>query len=79
MATESEDREWRDPNNWKGGRYTAPDDPRVIVPKRNPMLGWTVNFGQREGRRIVTATFVTYGSVAAAIAIAFLAARWLSH
>jgi hypothetical protein len=38
------DRLWADARNWKGlGLYRAPDDPRLIVPKRIRALGWTVN------------------------------------
>ena len=80
MATESENREWHDPKNWRtGGAYSAPDDPHVIVPKQNPALGWTVNFGQREGRRMIKAALLTYGALAAAIIAAFLTAKWLSR
>ncbi len=32
-------------NNWKGIFYVNPKDPRIIVPKMNPSLGWTLNFG----------------------------------
>ncbi|MFM9026505.1 MAG: DUF5808 domain-containing protein [Bacteroidota bacterium] len=27
--------------------YYNPTDPRVWLPKRNPMMGWTVNFAHR--------------------------------
>lgn len=30
---------------WKWGLfYYNPDDSRIFPPKRNPMMGWTVNF-----------------------------------
>ncbi len=36
----------KDPSNWRGGIfYFNRRDPRVMVPKRNPTLGWTLNFG----------------------------------
>ncbi|MBS4057675.1 MAG: hypothetical protein KKD74_13685 [Bacteroidetes bacterium] len=36
------------PDNWKAGVfYSNPDDARIIVPKRNPALGWTLNFTDR--------------------------------
>ena len=35
----------KNPNNWKGIFYVNPKDPRIIVPKINPLLGWTFNFG----------------------------------
>lgn len=50
MATETEEREWEDPRNWRGGLlgiYVAPRDPRVWVPKRRPGFGWTLNFAHR--------------------------------
>lgn len=34
-----------DPKNWiLGFLYFNRSDRRVIVPKRNPFMGWTVNF-----------------------------------
>jgi uncharacterized membrane protein len=37
-----------DDNNWKWGLlYFNPDDPRILVPKRNQYLGLTLNFGNR--------------------------------
>jgi len=35
----------KDPNNWKGVFYVNKKDPRIIVPKLYPLLGWTLNFG----------------------------------
>lgn len=32
-------------NNFKGPFYFNPKDSRVIVPKQNPALGWTLNMG----------------------------------
>lgn len=34
----------RDTSNWRGPFYVNRKDPRLIVPKINPMLGHTVNF-----------------------------------
>ena len=34
----------RNPANWKGIFYFNRKDPRLIVPKINPSLGWTFNF-----------------------------------
>jgi uncharacterized membrane protein len=34
----------QDPNNWKGMFYFNRKDPRLIVPKFIPALGWTLNF-----------------------------------
>jgi uncharacterized membrane protein len=30
---------------WNGGLYFAKADARLLVPKRNPWLGWTLNLG----------------------------------
>ena len=35
----------KNPDNWKGILYVNSKDPRVIVPKLNPSLGWTLNLG----------------------------------
>lgn len=32
-------------DNWKGILYINRKDPRVLVPKLNPLLGTTLNFG----------------------------------
>jgi len=32
-------------DNWKGIFYVNSKDPRIIVPKSNPSMGWTLNFG----------------------------------
>lgn len=38
-----------DPNNWKWGiLYFNRQDPRILVPKRNPHMGMTLNFGNRK-------------------------------
>jgi uncharacterized membrane protein len=34
------------PNNWKGMFYINRNDPRIIVQRRLPSLGWTLNFGK---------------------------------
>ncbi len=40
------DREWADERNWTGwlGTYRSTTDSRTWVPKRNPQMGWTLNF-----------------------------------
>jgi uncharacterized membrane protein len=43
MTREELDRLWADPANW-GVVYRCAQDPRVIVPRRHPWMGWTVNF-----------------------------------
>jgi uncharacterized membrane protein len=32
------------PNNWKGIFYFNPKDPRSVVRKINPRMGWSFNF-----------------------------------
>lgn len=34
----------RNPDNWKGIFYYNRKDPRLMVPKQIPSLGWTFNF-----------------------------------
>jgi uncharacterized membrane protein len=34
----------KDPGNWKGPFYFNRKDPRLLVPKFYPALGWTLNF-----------------------------------
>lgn len=34
----------KNPGNWKGLFYFNRNDSRVIVPKKNPSMGWTLNF-----------------------------------
>jgi uncharacterized membrane protein len=34
----------KDPGNWKGPFYFNRKDPRLMVPKLHPSLGWTLNF-----------------------------------
>ena len=34
----------KDPGNWKGMIYYNRKDPRLMVPKLFPALGWTFNF-----------------------------------
>jgi len=44
MTREQLDRLWNDPRSWTPWAYRCPADPRLIVPKRQPWAGWTVNF-----------------------------------
>ena len=56
----------QNPFNWKGMFYVNPKDPRIIVQKKEPLMGWTLNFG----RRISYVIIVTF--VLAVIASVFL-------
>lgn len=42
-------KEWhQNKANWKWGMfYVNKQDPRVWLPKRNPVMGWTLNFAHR--------------------------------
>lgn len=54
------EREWRDESNWRGGWlgiYVAPRDPRLIVRKRTPHLGWTFNFAHRASWWLLASLF----------------------
>jgi uncharacterized membrane protein len=42
--------EWENQGNWTSpGFYFSKKDTRWIVPKRNPVLGWTFNLGNKTG------------------------------
>ena len=43
MTREELDQLWASPNNWSLV-YRCGKDPRVIVPRRRPWMGWTINF-----------------------------------
>lgn len=48
--------EWRDPTNWRGGwlgLYFGKRDARLLVPKRRPGFGFTVNLARREGKALL--------------------------
>lgn len=50
MAVDPNSAEWANPANWHGGIfriYQSEKDSRVWVPKRNPAMGWTLNFAHR--------------------------------
>ena len=56
---------WGDASNWSlyGTIYNAPQDDRVIVPKKRIYLGWTLNFAHPESYMLLG---VLAGGVAAA-------------
>ena len=49
MKREEAERLWQDDRNWRYSRliYFCPEDPRVVVPKNNPLFGWTCNFAHK--------------------------------
>lgn len=54
--------EWENPDNWSGPRwlgvYCSRTDTRVVVPKRIPVMGWTVNLGRKAGVVVLLGTLV---------------------
>jgi uncharacterized membrane protein len=46
-----------DERYWKLGLYMNPQDPGLLVPKRNPISGWTFNIGHPKGR-FIAASFL---------------------
>lgn len=46
-SREALDALWRDPAHWRGWGYVCAEDPRLVVPKRAPWMGWTLNFAHR--------------------------------
>ena len=68
------DAEWQDPKNWHGGWlgvYHSQQDSRLWVPKRNPIMGWTVNTARPAGLALVIAPFL----VALVVVVVALGAR----
>ena len=54
-------------NAW--GFYHDPNDPRLIVPKMNPVMGWTVNLAHREVRvaLVLMAVLIAAGMTASVL------------
>jgi uncharacterized membrane protein len=52
----------KDPGNWRGPFYVNRKDPRLMVPKLHPSLGWTLNFASPR----------SYIAIAALIAIVII-------
>jgi uncharacterized membrane protein len=44
LESELNDSKSRNQSNWKGFIYVNKEDQRLIVPKRIPTMGWTLNF-----------------------------------
>lgn len=62
-----EDLNDKNPNNWRGIFYVNSKDSRVIVPKINPSMGWTLNFGN---------PYTYLGLVAIIIAVVVIKMVW---
>ena len=51
--------EWENQENWTSpGFYFSKKDTRWIVPKRNPVLGWTFNLGHKKGAWAMLLSFL---------------------
>lgn len=46
------------------GLYHDPADPRLIIPKANPMMGWTINAAHPLGRAALVVVAVVVVAVA---------------
>ena len=55
-------------NKYSWGLYNDPHDPRLIVPKMNPMMGWTLNIAHRR----VALAAIMIALVVSVVASAFL-------
>jgi uncharacterized membrane protein len=57
-----DDAEWRRPENWTAGIYRSKRDSRLLVPKRNPRYGQTINFAHpRSGLLLLGLSSVPLG------------------
>ena len=59
----------KDPNNWKWGVfYYNKEDKRIMPPKKNPAMGWTINFANK--RSVIT--FLLFTLLPTAIILLFV-------
>lgn len=52
--------EWENQDNWTLpiGFYFSKKDSRWLVPRQNPLLGWTFNLGQKKGAWALLLSFL---------------------
>jgi uncharacterized membrane protein len=50
------------PGKYSGGFYNDPNDPRFVVPKTNPAMGWTVNIAHPRARLALALIAVVIGA-----------------
>ena len=59
----SNEQEWNNQANWVGPAYCrcyfSKQDSRLWVPKCNPIMGWTINFGHKYGFLTLIGCFAT--------------------
>lgn len=64
--------EWKNPANWSGPKwlalYFSKKDTRLWVPKKNPMMGWTLNFGH-DSAGMVLILFIMFIVLAPTLAL----------
>jgi hypothetical protein len=60
---------WEDPKNWTMWSYNCADDPRVIVPKRNPAMGWTINAAHKKALPVFILTLIVTLALPAVVVI----------
>lgn len=53
-----EDAMHNDPNHWQGPFYINKKDRRILVPKSNPKMGVTINFGNPWSYVLLAGIFV---------------------
>ncbi|MCW8929981.1 MAG: hypothetical protein OQL19_07080 [Gammaproteobacteria bacterium] len=59
LQDEQNNAEWKSSNNWSS-IYFSKKDSRTFVPKRNPKLGQTINFGSPSGARWIYYLFAFF-------------------
>lgn len=58
----------KDPNNWVWGIfYYNPKDKRIFPPKRNPNMGWTVNFANPKSVLFLIAMLLFFSFISTVI------------
>ena len=66
-SKDRDQREWEDPDNWHGGFwgiYKSEKDSRLLVPKKNPKMGWTFNFAKPQAYLILAGILALGATIA---------------
>ena len=81
MKRDELERMWSDPSNWRGSLYYCPRDPRLMVPKKVKIMGWTINAAHRSAwltlvllvvlAFVPTAVAAHYGALNVTLAVVF--------
>ena len=67
MTREEIETWWKDPHNWKWRVYYCKADPRVIVPKHQKWMGWTLNFARPSAIPVLLCVFALLAVPAAMV------------